>query len=66
MLETCIVVASMLGILNTSPDTKLTVYRAECVDSTRFFIVDDKPDTIKEVSIIKINSDLTYTIELEG
>lgn len=66
MLETCIVIGSMIGILNSTPDTKLIVYKADCVDSTRFFILDNKPDTIKEVSIIKINSDLTYTIKIAG
>jgi hypothetical protein len=66
MLEACIVVASLVGILNTEPSDKVALYKADCEHSTKFFIVDNKPNTIREVDIIKINNDLSYTIKLKG
>ncbi len=66
LLEACIVIASMVGILNTEPNTKVAFYKADCESSTKFFIVDKKPNSISEVDVIKINNDLSYTISLKG
>ena len=65
MLEACIVVASLVGVLSTEPNNKVALYKADCETSNKFFILDNKPNTIREVDIIKINSDLSYTIKLK-
>ena len=66
MLEACIVVASLVGILSTEPNNKLVLYKADCQTDSKFFILGNTPNTIKEVDIIKINPDTTYTIKLKG
>ena len=66
MLEACIVVASIVGILSTEPNNKIALYKADCQTDSKFFILGSKPNIIKEVDIVKINSDTTYTIKLKG
>lgn len=66
MLEACIVIASLVGVLSTEPNNKLVLYKADCQTNDKFFILGSTPNTIKEVDIVKINSDTTYTIKLKG
>ena len=66
MLEACIVVASLVGILSTEPNSKVELYKADCQTDSKFFILGSNPNIIKEVDIVKINSDTTYTIKLKG
>lgn len=66
MLETCIIIASLVGVLSTEPNTKVDLYKAECDNKSKFFILGNKPNIINEVSILKSNSDLSYTIKLKG
>ena len=66
MLETCIVIASLVGVLSTEPNNKVDLYKAECGNKSKFFILGNKPNVINEVSVLKINSDLSYAIKLKG
>ncbi len=66
MLEACIVVASLIGVLSTEPNSRVDLYKADCQNDSKFFILGNTPNTINEVSILKINSDLSYTIKLKG
>ena len=56
-MEACIVIAKLIGILNSEP---VDVYKLHCSSDTYHVILVD--DSMKEVQIIKQNKDLTYEI----
>lgn len=56
-METCIVIAKLIGILNSEP---VDVYKLHCSSDTYHVILVD--DSITEVQILKQNKDLTYEI----
>lgn len=57
----------MSGVLDTNPVNEVTVYKADCQEHTRFFIVDNTVNEFKtiDVEIVSINNDLTYNIKLK-
>lgn len=64
MLESCIVIASLVGVLNTEPDVKVELYKADCNNREVFFVNNKDDDTVvEEVKVIKINKDLSYTFK---
>ena len=64
MLESCIVIASLVGVLNTEPNTKVELYKADCNHDIVFFVNNKENDTVvEEVKVIKINKDLSYTFK---
>lgn len=56
-METCIVIAKLIGMLNSEP---VDVYKLHCTLDTYHVILIN--DSMKEVQIIKQNKDLTYEI----
>lgn len=59
-MEACIVIAKLIGILSTEPNTPVNLYKLDCYDSEKFIVL--KGELI-EVDIIKINPDLTYIVK---
>lgn len=59
-MEACIVIAKLIGILSTEPNTPVNLYKLDCYDSEKFIVL--KGELI-EVDIVKINPDLTYIIK---
>lgn len=59
-MEACIVIAKLIGILSTEPNTPVNLYKLDCHDSEKFIVL--KGELI-EVDIIKINPDLTYIVK---
>lgn len=59
-MEACIVIAKLIGILSTEPNTPVNLYKLDCYDSEKFIVL--KGELI-EVDIVKINPDLTYIVK---
>ena len=59
-MEACIVIAKLIGILSTEPNTPVNLYKLDCHDSEKFIVL--KGELI-EVDIVKINPDLTYIVK---
>ena len=59
-MEACIVIAKLIGILSTEPNTPVNLYKLDCYDSEKFIIL--KGELI-EVDILKINPDLIYIVK---
>lgn len=59
-MKACIVIAKLIGILSTEPNTPVNLYKLDCYDSEKFIII--KGELI-EVDIVKINPDLTYIVK---
>ena len=56
-MEACIVVAKLIGILNSEP---IDVYRLHCTSDTYHAVLIN--DQLIPVQIVKQNKDLTYDI----
>lgn len=67
MLEACIIIATMIGVVDNNRSNEITVYEADCGEHSRYFIVDSTVNEFKtiNVEIIGINDDLTYNIKLK-
>mgnify|MGYP003598798191 CR=1 FL=1 len=59
-MEACIVIAKLLGILNSEP---IDVYKIDCYETSHNVILQNKE--FIEVNVLKINSDLSYNIEIK-
>lgn len=56
-METCIVIAKLIGILNSKP---IDVYKLHCTSDTYHAVLID--EQLIPVYILKQNADLTYVI----
>lgn len=56
-METCIVIAKLIGILNSEP---IDVYKLHCTSDTYYAVLID--EQLVPVQIVKQNEDLTYVI----
>lgn len=62
----CIVIAKLIGILNSDivvQESKFDVYKLDCQSGTHDVIL--KNNELVEVQILKINPDLTYNIKIK-
>lgn len=57
MVETCVVIAKLIGILNTQP---VNVYKLDCMTSNTYIVIEDKSTLVVDVK--SINSDLSYNV----
>ena len=56
-METCIVIAKLIGILNSEP---IDVYKLHCTSDTYHAVLIN--DQLVPIQIVKQNKDLTYDI----
>lgn len=59
-METCIVIAKLIGILNSQP---VDFYKLDCGEAAHSVIIQNQQ--FVEINIVNINKDLTYNIKLK-
>lgn len=59
-METCIVIAKLMGVLNSQP---VDVYKLDCLYTNTYIVIEDKNTIVVDVK--SINSDLTYNLSVK-